>query len=318
SRRRRSAADPWGSHPGSRGSRASSPPPITPGRQRERSPRRSRSPRQPPSPTSPTPTCTRTARRVPSQPSTTGCAMPTSTGRGRRGSDLSANPRSHLLGAPMAKTTICLSFDFDAISVWMGSFGAATPTAMSRGEFAADVATPRILDLLEREGVPSTWFIPGLDADTFPDSCKRVRDSGHDIGHHGYCHESPVGLDEKQERDVLERGLAALDRVLGVVPRGYRSPAFDLSPQSVRLLRECGFEYDSSMMGRDFELYRCREGDVMHRDRAPEWGAESDLVEVPVSWTLDDFPFMELVVAPPIVFPASTDVAAMGRRWVDD
>ncbi len=218
----------------------------------------------------------------------------------------------------MAKTTICLSFDFDAISVWMGSFGAATPTAMSRGEFAADVATPRILDLLEREGVPSTWFIPGLDADTFPDSCKRVRDSGHDIGHHGYCHESPVGLDEKQERDVLERGLAALDRVLGVVPRGYRSPAFDLSPQSVRLLREYGFEYDSSMMGRDFELYRCREGDVMHRDRAPEWGAESDLVEVPVSWTLDDFPFMELVVAPPIVFPASTDVAAMGRRWVDD
>lgn len=218
----------------------------------------------------------------------------------------------------MAQTKVCISFDFDAISVWMGSFNQATPTAISRGEFAADVATPRILDLLERENVPSTWFIPGLDAETYPEVCKRVRDEGHEIGHHGYCHEGPVALAEAEERQVLERGLEALDSVLGVKPRGYRSPAFDLSPNSIRLLREYGFEYDSSMMAKDFEFYYCRQGDVVHRDRAPEWGETTDLVEVPVSWSLDDFPFTELVVSPPIVFPASTDVRAMGERWVND
>ncbi len=215
-------------------------------------------------------------------------------------------------------TTVCISFDFDAISVWMGSFGAQTPTAMSRGEFGARVGTPRVLDLLAREGVPSSWYIPGLDAETFPDVCKRIRDEGHEIGHHGYCHESPVALDEAAERAVLERGLEALDTTLGVRPSGYRSPAFDLSANSTRLLQELGFAYDSSMMASDFELYRCRTGDVFHTDRVPDWGQELDLVEVPISWTLDDFPFIELVVAPPIVFPASTDVAAMGQRWIDD
>jgi peptidoglycan-N-acetylglucosamine deacetylase len=217
-----------------------------------------------------------------------------------------------------ARPTVCLTFDFDAISVWLGTFGVSSPTYVSRGEFAANVATPRILDLLERENVTSTWYIPGLDVDTYPDVCRRIRDAGHEIGHHGYAHEGPTGLDEPAERDVLERGLDALDRVLGVRPAGYRSPAFDLSPNSTRLLAEYGFTYDSSMMANDFELYRCRTGDVIHRDRAAEFGRELDLVEVPVSWTLDDFPFMEFALVPPMLVPASTDVNGLADRWLSD
>ncbi|MFF0451397.1 polysaccharide deacetylase [Streptomyces sp. NPDC004609] len=218
----------------------------------------------------------------------------------------------------MSKPTICLTFDFDAISVWLGTMGLSTPTYVSRGEFAANVATPRILDLLEREGVTSTWYIPGLDADTYPDVCKRIRDAGHEIGHHGYAHEGPTSLDEAAESEVLERGLDALDRVLGVRPTGYRSPAFDLSANSTRLLSDYGFVYDSSMMAHDFELYRCRTGDVIHTDRAIEFGRELDLVEVPVSWTLDDFPFMEFALAPPMLMPASTDVEGLANRWLGD
>ncbi|MCM2387640.1 polysaccharide deacetylase family protein [Streptomyces albipurpureus] len=218
----------------------------------------------------------------------------------------------------MTKPTVCLTFDFDAISVWLGTMGLSTPTYVSRGEFAANVATPRILDLLEREGVTSTWYIPGLDVDTYPDVCKRIRDAGHEIGHHGYAHEGPTSLDAAAESEVLERGLDALDRVLGVRPAGYRSPAFDLSPNSTRLLSDFGFTYDSSMMGHDFELYRCRTGDIIHRDRAVEFGRELDLVEVPVSWTLDDFPFMEFALAPPMLMPASTDVEGLANRWLAD
>lgn len=213
--------------------------------------------------------------------------------------------------------TVCLTFDFDAISVWLGTLGLSTPTYVSRGEFAANVASPRILDLLEREGVVATWYIPGLDADTYPDVCKRIRDAGHEIGHHGYCHEGPTSLEEQAERTVLEKGLDALDRVLGVRPAGYRSPAFDLSPNSTRLLAEYGFTYDSSMMARDFEFYRCRTGDVIQPDRI-EFGPELDLVEVPVSWTLDDFPFMEFALMPPMVMPASIDVDGLTNRWLSD
>lgn len=213
---------------------------------------------------------------------------------------------------------VCLTFDFDAISVWAGTFGLTSPTYVSRGEFAANVATPRILDLLEREQVTTTWYIPGMDVDTYPDVCKRIRDAGHEIGHHGYAHEGPTSLAESDERRVLERGLESLDKVLGVRPTGYRSPAWDLSPNSTRLLTEFGFTYDSSMMGKDYEAYWCRTGDVVSTDGPVQFGPQLDLVEVPVSWTLDDFPFMEFVLAPPLLVPAQTDVEAMAQRWMSD
>lgn len=148
--------------------------------------------------------------------------------------------------------------------------------------------------------------------------CKRIRDGGHEIGHHGYAHEGPTSLDEAAERRVLDQGLDALDRVLGVRPTGYRSPAFDLSPNSTRLLEEYGFAYDSSMMAQDFEPYRCRTGDVFHPDRAMEFGAELSLIEVPVTWTLDDFPFIEFALTPQVSLPATTDVQAMADRWISD
>lgn len=215
--------------------------------------------------------------------------------------------------------TVCISFDFDAISVWLGAFGQSTPTIVSRGEFGANVATPRILQMLEEEQIDSTWFIPGLDAETYPDMCKRVRDAGCEIGHHNYAHENPLSLGGEQgEREVMERGLTALDKVLGVVPRGYRSPAFDLSPHTINLLQEFGFDYDSSMMGDDFHPYFCRKDDQVFTDRAPIWGPTTEIVEIPVSWSLDDFPFTEYIWAPTVFLPATTDTAAMGRRWIRD
>jgi peptidoglycan/xylan/chitin deacetylase (PgdA/CDA1 family) len=180
------------------------------------------------------------------------------------------------------------------------------------------VAVPRILNVLTREGIPATFFTPGHTLDTWPDLCKRIRDLGHELGHHGYFHESPVSLEESQERDVLERGLEAFERVLGIRPLGYRSPGFDLSVNSIRLLVEYHFAYDSSMMAQDFELYRCRTGDVLHRDRAFEFGPETDLVEVPVSWSLDDFPQFERVPHPPNVLPGIGQPTALRDMWLAD
>ncbi|MER6531539.1 polysaccharide deacetylase [Streptomyces sp. NPDC001508] len=214
--------------------------------------------------------------------------------------------------------TVCLSFDFDAISVWAGTLGLTSPQYISRGEYGANIATPRILDVLDREELSTTWFIPGMDAENHPEVCKRIRDNGHEIGHHGYAHESPTALSPEQERTVLERGFETLDSVLGVRPTGYRSPAFDLTEVSTQILSDMGFDYDSSLMANDFQMYRTRTGDVIHRDRASEFGRTLDLVEAPVSWTLDDFPFTEFVMSANFYSPASTDVEAMAQRWLDD
>jgi peptidoglycan-N-acetylglucosamine deacetylase len=191
------------------------------------------------------------------------------------------------------KISICLSFDFDAISIWIGPFQAKSPSAVSRGEFGT-VGTERILDVLRRHQVLASWFIPGHTIDTFPSLVQKIADAGHEIGHHGYCHENPAAVPLEEERRILERGIACIRRVTGKAPLGYRSPAWDLSPHSVSLLLEFGFLYDSSMMANDFTPYYCRLGDEMRTDGPYVFGQEVELVELPVDWSLDDWPYFGL------------------------
>ncbi len=190
------------------------------------------------------------------------------------------------------RATVCLTFDFDAISVWIGPHAARSPSMISRGEYDV-VGVERILRLLDREGLPATFFIPGHTVETFPDSVKAIIAAGHEVGHHGYLHENPVTLDPDEERRVLERGLESFQNVAGVRPLGYRSPAWDNSPITIDLLVEYGFRYESSLMGDDFRPYWCRSGDQLSLDGPYRFGHQVDLVELPVSWILDDHPHFE-------------------------
>lgn len=215
---------------------------------------------------------------------------------------------------------VCLTFDFDAISVWAGALGMTTPSAVSRGEFAGRVAVPRVLDVLRREGVSATFFVPGITVEAWPDLCRRILDEGHEIGHHGYHHITPVTLEEAAEREQLERGLEAMDRVLaGHRAVGYRSPGADLSANSTRLLAEYGFVYESSMSAQDFEPYWCRTGDVVEPTGVATLGAEIELLEIPFSWSLDDMPQMEFILTPNGVFVEGlSDPQKSQRMWLAD
>src|SRR5215472_11613473 len=98
---------------------------------------------------------------------------------------------------------VCLSFDFDALSSWIVR-DETSPTALSRGEFGV-VAAGRLLTLLERRRIRTTWFIPGHTIETYPDVCARVHAAGHEVGCHGYLHEPPATLDREREAAVLDR-----------------------------------------------------------------------------------------------------------------
>jgi peptidoglycan/xylan/chitin deacetylase (PgdA/CDA1 family) len=189
--------------------------------------------------------------------------------------------------------TVCLTFDFDAISVWLQT---GSPSAISRGEFGA-VAVPRILAWLEHRSIAATFFVPGHTVLTYPDVVRSIRDAGHELAHHGWVHENPARSDAATERRALEKGLEAFDTITGLRPTGWRSPAWDMSERSVDLLLEYGFRYDSSMMGTDFLPYWVRRGDVIDPDGPYRFGEATDLVEIPVYWGLDDFPVFEFVAA---------------------
>jgi peptidoglycan/xylan/chitin deacetylase (PgdA/CDA1 family) len=192
----------------------------------------------------------------------------------------------------MPTSTICLSFDFDAISAWLTSWssGRSRPSAVdiSRGEFGARVGAPRILDLLKKYDIEATWFVPGHTADTFPDICKRVSREGHEIGYHGYAHEADPRPEE--EAEIFKLAMTALKKVYGRDPVGYRFPGLDLADFTIDRLLENGFLYDSSLMGDDFHLYRVRRGDQWSLKGPYKFGSETRLVEIPFSWYLDDWP----------------------------
>ncbi len=214
----------------------------------------------------------------------------------------------------MSKMTVCLTFDVDGMSGWIGTLKAKNPSMVSRGEFTV-VATPRILQLLKSKGLRGTFCIPGHTACAFPDLVRQIRDEGHEIAHHGWIHENPADFERAGEKEILEKGLEALQRVAGVRPLGYRSPAWDLSVSSLDLLKEAGFLYDSSCMGSDFTPYYLRTGDSWGTDTLYQFGQTTDLVELPVNWALDDFPAFETVVG---LNGGYRPAPVIGAMWQDD
>ena len=140
-----------------------------------------------------------------------------------------------------ARIQVCLSFDFDAMSLWIANFQTDSPNALSRGEFGGRVGAPRLLDLLRERGLRSTWFIPGHTVEAFPEVCRRIAAEGHEIGHHGYCHENPRKLDRDQEVAVIERGIRCIESITGIKPRGYRCPSGSFTQRSIELLHQYGF-----------------------------------------------------------------------------
>lgn len=210
---------------------------------------------------------------------------------------------------------VCVTFDFDALSSWMAR-GQLTATPRSRGEFAA-VAVPRLLHTLAARGIVATWFVPGHTALTYPGLTRLIEEHGHEVAVHGHAHENVAALEPAAERAVLRRSLDALTDVCGRAPRGFRAPAWDLSDASVGLLAEHGLLYDSSLMGHDYAPYPCRTPDAVD-ETGVRWGEPAGLVEIPVAWSLDDFPHLEFLRTPSGIMPGLRDPAGMFANWKAD
>lgn len=219
------------------------------------------------------------------------------------------------LNLPTGKRlAVSIGADFDAHSVWMGNFGLFSPAYLSRGEFGAEVGVPRLLNLFTRYSVPATWCTPAHSMQTFPAAFQSILDADdHEIAAHGCYHESVPKLEEDEERRLMEETLKVHERIVGSRPRGYRSPAWDFTEHTLDLLQEQGLEWDSSLMGRDFAPYHPRPVTVRWEE-ASVFGAPSPLLEIPVSWYLDDFPAVEYI---PGVNSGLGSTEVIFQRWKD-
>ena len=191
----------------------------------------------------------------------------------------------------MPRSTVCLSFDFDALSVWL-AYDNVTPAMLQRGEYGARVGVPRVLELLESSGIGATFFVPGHTVESFPAETESILAAGHEVAHHSYAHVDPSRQTAGEERADMERAWATLERI-GATPLGFRSPSADLSESTLGLVEELGFLYDSSLMADDYRPYHPRIGDRVSRDEPLARGRESTLWELPLCFELDDWPHFQ-------------------------
>jgi peptidoglycan/xylan/chitin deacetylase (PgdA/CDA1 family) len=216
----------------------------------------------------------------------------------------------------MPRHLVCVTFDFDAMSGLIAR-GLTTPTFISRGEFGA-VAVPRILALLRKYGIESTFYIPGFTIETYPRECAAIADAGHEIAHHGWTHVPPNDLTREQEEAGLVRANEQIRKLTGKNARGYRSPSWDLSPNSMDLLLKHDFLYDSSMMADDYTPYRVRQGDVVEVDKPMVFGKPTRLIEMPIAWSLDDFPHFEFLRMKTSLMPGLMNANSVMENWIND
>ncbi len=178
-----------------------------------------------------------------------------------------------------AKVAVALSFDFDAETNALRD-GDYSPGILSQGEYAARVAVPRILALLDKYRIPASFFVPAVTALLHPEEIKAITAKGrHEIGMHGWIHERNSLLSEEEERDLMRKSFDTLKAAIGKPPAGIRTPSWDFSPSTLKIIRELGLLYDSSLMADDrpYELV--------------EDGKPTGVVELPVEWLLDDYPY---------------------------
>lgn len=178
-----------------------------------------------------------------------------------------------------ARVAVGLSFDFDNETPSLRD-GQTSPALMAQGEYGARAGLPRILSLLDKYEAPATFFVPAISAKLHPESIKDiVAKKRHEIGVHGWIHERNSLLAEADERDLMRRSIEVLTAMTGKKPVGLRTPSWDFSPWTMKLVHEFGLLYDSSLMADD------RPYEVLIE------GAATGVVELPVEWIMDDFPY---------------------------
>ena len=180
-----------------------------------------------------------------------------------------------------ARVAVLFSFDVDNETVSI-RFGEPTIGALSQNEYGARVGLPRIVALFDKYQIPVTYFIPAMSARIHPEMVDLIRKSGrNEIGVHGWIHEMNSNLPYDTEKALLMRAVDYWTKTLGQKPTGYRAPSWNFSPNTLRILREVGFTYESSMMSDDnpYELMQD--------------GKATGIVELPVEWIMDDAPLYD-------------------------
>lgn len=203
------------------------------------------------------------------------------------------------------RIAVMITFDFDAeflrISRAKSKGKSIGFTDFSRGQYGPYEGLTRCLDMLDTTGIRSTFFVPGIVAERYPDSVREIHRRGHEIACHGYLHESVRGISKEDEIAIFEKSEAALEHITGKKPTGHRGPESIIHPFTPELLRERGYLYSSSMKDCDWPYLWEIDGQTL------------PIVELPCDITMDDFTYYYFTFSDPAVRAMYTNREVFGN-----
>lgn len=192
-----------------------------------------------------------------------------------------------------SRCAVCFTFDVDAEISWRGvlrrnNIYRDDPVVLSLGTYCIKRGLPRILDILRKNDIKATFFVPGRIAEIHREQVKSIIEDGHEIAHHGYNHIVPTRLSPVEEEEDFRKGFELLRDLCGVTPSGYRSPGEGLSDHTLKIITKYGLLYESSMMDDDVPYVVDIDG--------------KKLVELPWRWILDDWVYFGFNYFPPLEY----------------
>ena len=210
---------------------------------------------------------------------------------------------------PQGKASaFCFSVDVDAHAPWLWANRADMPRLLGHHEqrgFGPRIGIPRIAALLAAHGIKGSFFVPAIVAETHPWMLPALVDAGHEVGLHGYFHELVAQVSDDQFTHFLEGAIGLFQAQTGQKPRGFRSPAWEMTPHMLAECRRLDL-YDSSLMGLE----------------TPH--SVNGVTQIPVSWSTDDAIFFKFLggggdMSPPLgtdaVYRAWTEELQASRRY---
>ena len=118
--------------------------------------------------------------------------------------------------------------------------------------------------------------------------------------------ESMALLSEEEQESAIKKGIAAIEKVCGVTPKGFRSPEGELTLDTLRIAKKNGLVYSSNLCD----------------DDRPYWKdlGEDKILEIPIHWVNYDLPYFAFNYHP--AFPAGqgriANYTGVLNNWKDE
>ncbi|MBW2367649.1 MAG: polysaccharide deacetylase [Deltaproteobacteria bacterium] len=185
---------------------------------------------------------------------------------------------------------VMFSFDLDGETLWTSRNpdNWNRPGNLAQGSYGPKIGMPKILDVLEKHGIKSTFFTPAWIIEKYPEICREIVARGHEMGYHGYLHEFDQTAGYEKEKEIMDRCMDVFDKILKVRPRGYRSPLYEITDAGMRLMNEYDFLYSSNLMDDDYPYLRA------------ERDSSTKIVELPTQWLWEDGSFFFFTLSEPV------------------